>query len=165
AARSHRATPWLWAGVAACALALAATFLPLRLPGPPDPDGPPDLERAESDPLPPSQAPEVALAPDLVLLSHPDLEQLANAEDAVVVDELGLYAWYAARLSRDARSRGGEGDGGRCTSLAAAGGGAGVLPASGRGDRDAATAGAVAHGDAAARSAPAVAGACAVAAS
>src|SRR5690606_27334159 len=111
--RSHRATPWLWAGVAACALALAATFLPLRLPGPPDPDGPPDLERAESDPLPPSQAPEVALAPDLVLLSHPDLEQLANAEDAVVVDELGLYAWYAARLSRDARSRGGEGDGGR----------------------------------------------------
>lgn len=113
AARSHRATPWLWAGVAACALALAATFLPLRLPGSPDPDGPPDLARAESDPLPPSQAPAVPLEPDLVLLSHPDLEQLANAEDAAVVDELGLYAWYAARLSRDARSRGGEGDGGR----------------------------------------------------
>src|SRR5690606_41552636 len=109
----YRAPPWPWAGAAACALALAAPCLPLGRPGSPDPGGPLGLARAGSDPLPPSQAPAVPLEPDLVLLSLPDLEQLANAEDAAVVDELGLYAWYAARLSRDARSRGGEGDGGR----------------------------------------------------
>lgn len=98
-----RRTRWLWAGVAACALALAASFLPLPLRAPSDDGAPADAALAERAPLPPSQAAAAPLQPDLVLLAHPDLEQLANAADAKVVEELGLHAWYAARLSREAR--------------------------------------------------------------
>ena len=107
AARRSRATPLLlWAGVAACVLALAATFLPFRPTAPGDADG-----TAKGVPLPPSQAPTVALEPDLALLSHPDLEQLADPGDATIVRDLDFYAWYAARLSERAQAdAGGAGD-------------------------------------------------------
>lgn len=95
----------LWAGVAACVLALAATFLPFQPLDPGDADG-----TATGIPLPPSQAPTVPLEPDLALLSHPDLEQLADPGDATIVRDLDFYAWYAARLSEDAQANAGGAD-------------------------------------------------------
>ena len=86
--RPRSGRPWLWAGVGACALALAATFLPFR--------APPEAG-AEGSPLPPSQAPTVAIDEDMLLLTHPDLDQLADAGDAALVRDLGLYGWYAAQ--------------------------------------------------------------------
>lgn len=86
----------LWAGVAACVLGLAATFLPFR-PLAPSGDDAPD---AAGIPLAPSQAPVVAMEPELALLAHPDLEQIADAADAAVVRDLDFYAWYAARLAQ-----------------------------------------------------------------
>lgn len=91
----------LWAGVAACALALAATFLPFQAP-----EGVPGAA-AEGTPLPPSEAPTIAIEPDLLLLAHPDLEQLADERDAAVVRDLGFYGWYAAQLA-DGAAGGGE---------------------------------------------------------
>lgn len=90
----------LWAGVGACALGLAATFLPFQSPGP----GGGRDEPSAGVPLAPSQAPVVAMDPELALLAHPDLEQLADAADAPVVRDLGFYVWYAARLAEQAPS-------------------------------------------------------------
>lgn len=96
----------LWAGVAACVLGFAATFVPLRTLAPGSGDQPPG---GTGIPLAPSQAPVVAMEPELALLAHPDLEQLADAADASVVRELDFYAWYAARLAEQASSEPGEG--------------------------------------------------------
>ena len=90
----------LWAGVAVCVLALAATFLPFRAPV-----APPGAA-AQGTPLPPSEAPTVPLEADLLLLTHPDLEQLADQRDAAVMRDLGFYAWYAARLADGAAGEG-----------------------------------------------------------
>lgn len=87
----------LWAGVAACLLALAATFLPLPLPGLGE-GRPREPSRVEAVPLPPYQAPSPSRDPDLVLLAHPDLEQLAAADDAALVRDLAFHSWHAARL-------------------------------------------------------------------
>lgn len=83
----------LWLGVALCAIALAASFLPFRAPG----TGGQPL--AEGTPLPPSEATPVEMDPDMALLAHPDLEQIAAAGDASVVRDLGFHAWYAARMA------------------------------------------------------------------
>jgi hypothetical protein len=48
------------------------------------------------------------MEPELALLAHPDLEQLADAADASVVRELDFYAWYAARLAEQASPGPGE---------------------------------------------------------
>ena len=106
--RRHGTRAVLWAGVAACVLGFAATFLPVRTLVPGSGDQPPG---GPGIPLAPSQAPVVAMEPELALLAHPDLEQLADAADASVVRDLDFYAWYAARLAEQASSGpGADGD-------------------------------------------------------
>lgn len=100
----------LWAAFAASVVALAASFLlPLRLPlRQPPASG--DAGPVEAVPLPPYQAPALARDPDLALLAHPDLEQLAAAADATLVRDLGFHSWHAARLFEQ-RDSGVEGTG------------------------------------------------------
>lgn len=93
----HATRMVLWAGVAACVLALAASFLPFRPSAPGE--GGAGLP-APGVPLAPSEAPVVAMEPELALLAHPDLEQLADATDASMVRDLDFFAWYAARLAQ-----------------------------------------------------------------
>jgi hypothetical protein len=95
--RPGQTIPLLWAGVGACVLALAATLLPFQRPGGAAIDG-----IATGTPLPPSEAPAVALAPGQLLLAHPDLAQIADARDADVVRDLGFHGWYAAQRSATA---------------------------------------------------------------
>lgn len=93
----HGTRSALWAGVAACVLGFAATFLPGRSPAPGEAT---DSPAVAGIPLAPSEAPVVAVEEDVALLAHPDLEQLADGADATVVRDLDFYAWYAARLAQ-----------------------------------------------------------------
>jgi hypothetical protein len=99
ATRRRRALRVLWAAVAACVLAFAATFVPWN------------TFRTNRDPAEPLAATGIPLAPPVspsatyddafALRHHPDLSRLLAGDDALL-RELGFGAWYAARLARDA---------------------------------------------------------------
>ena len=87
----------LWAGVAACALALVATFLlPAGLPA-----------RGEGDPrvsmrvLPAADAPAARYDAAFGLRTERDFELLAAAPAPPPQDEMAFYAWYAAQRERE----------------------------------------------------------------
>lgn len=103
-ARARWLLPLLWAGVAACALALAATFPPLSgllRPGPgatgPD-SGAVHVRRA---PLRELEPPRATFDADFALRTHPDLAQLAAGGEAWL-RELEFHAWHAAQRTTQA---------------------------------------------------------------
>ena len=86
--------PALWIALALCVAGLVASFV--------WPDG---LTRKDDgpastrmSPLPDAATPVARFDSGTALLTHPDFEQLANTEDAAVIDALDFYAWYAAGL-------------------------------------------------------------------
>ncbi len=84
----------LWAAVGACALALAATFLPWRawFPG----EGSANPAPAAAVPLGDAESPDARYDAAFALRHHPDLPRLLAGEDALLRD-LDFGAWYAAR--------------------------------------------------------------------
>ena len=90
----HRTLRVLWAAVAACALGLAATFLPWRAwfhgegTANPAPSSAVELGAADS--------PDARYDAEFALRHHPDLPRLLAGEDALL-RESGFGAWYAAR--------------------------------------------------------------------
>ena len=83
---------WLVAGLGACAMALAASFLwPLPNAGDADP-------RVRAVALPAADAPASMFDAQAATLTHPDFDQLANAALEPVTRELDFNAWYAARM-------------------------------------------------------------------
>lgn len=99
AAPGHRrALRVLWAAVAACVLAFAATFIPW------------DTFRSNRDAAAPLAAKGIPLAPPVspsatydgafALRHHPDLPRLLAGDDALL-RELDFGAWYAARRARE----------------------------------------------------------------
>jgi hypothetical protein len=94
AARRRRTLRLLWAGVGACLLALAATFLPWYawFSG----HGGANPAPAQAIPLAPADAPGANYDAAFALRHHPDLARLLAGEDALL-RELDFGAWYAAR--------------------------------------------------------------------
>lgn len=90
----------LWAAVAACAAALAATFL---WPGanPPADSSP----RIRTVSLPAAEAPASRYDADTARLSDRDFELLLDASDEAVYGDLDFYAWYAAQAAMPAEQR------------------------------------------------------------
>jgi hypothetical protein len=82
--------PALVAGVVACMLAFAATFLV--------DDSGDGAHGAKPRPLP-AAAPLATFDADFALMTHRDFEQLADPGDADLQRDLGFYAWYAARTA------------------------------------------------------------------
>lgn len=81
---------WLWAGVAACAAGLAASFLW------------PYFGNAESGdpritirPLPPARSPAARYDQAMALLTERDFELLAEADPQPPAGDPAFYAWYA----------------------------------------------------------------------
>lgn len=100
-----RAHPWrrplLWAAIATCALAFAATFLPYTT----GRDATPVIRVTT---LPPADPPRARFDADTALLTHRDFDQLsAPTAQQSLAHELAFYAWYAAQ-SADAASPGGS---------------------------------------------------------
>lgn len=89
----------LWAGVALCALAFAASFLPWNWPA-----GTGGDPQVRITPLPPAQTPAARYDRAAALLTEPDFELLAQSEAQPVSDDAGFYAWAA-----QARAGGGDG--------------------------------------------------------
>lgn len=91
----------LRAALALCALALVASFLP------------PDLRfdngslRVQTMALPPAEAPASTFDAGTAVLTHPDLEQLADSRDQALVRDLDFYAWYAAQAASQPGADGG----------------------------------------------------------
>jgi hypothetical protein len=92
--------PSLWAALALCVAAFAATFLW------PDAWRPPagDALRIQRVPLPAVEAPLATFDAETALLGHRDFEQLvfeqsADASDQALVRDLDFYAWYAAGIA------------------------------------------------------------------
>lgn len=88
--------PLLWAGLATCVLAFAATFLrtvPARDPTP----------EISVTALPPADPPLARFDAETALLTHRDFDQLAAppAQQSLARD-LAFYAWYAAQSSAGA---------------------------------------------------------------
>ena len=89
----------LWAAIAACALAFAATFLPYTT----GRDAAPVIRVAA---LPPADPPLARFDADTALLTHRDFDQLsAPPAQQSLARGLAFYAWYAAQ-SADAASQG-----------------------------------------------------------
>lgn len=84
--------PAMVAAAAACLLAFAATFLPAF----DNQAGNAPTSRIEVVPLPPAQAPESTFDARTALLTHPDFELLAAADDEAAASDPGFYAWLAA---------------------------------------------------------------------
>ena len=86
--------PALWIALALCVAGLVATFVW------PGGQGRNDQDPASTQmsPLPDAATPVARFDSGTALLTHPDFEQLANTEDAAVIDALDFYAWYAAGL-------------------------------------------------------------------
>lgn len=85
--------PALWVALAACAVTFVATFLGPKVSG----DG--DLPQIHATPLPAAEAPAATFDAETALLTHRDFEQLADAREAALVQELDFYAWYAAQIA------------------------------------------------------------------
>ena len=110
APRTHVTRRWrrplLWGVLVLCVLAFAATFIrpDARLP-PEDPTA-----RIRRAPLLDADAPAATFDTDTALVSHRDFDQLADNDAAVVVRDLGFYAWYAAEraANADAGTAGGD---------------------------------------------------------
>ena len=99
-ARPRWLLPSLWAALALCAAAFAATFL---WPGTWQPPGG-DALRILRMPLPAAEAPLATFGEETALLGHRDFEQLvfeqsADASDRALVRDLDFYAWYAAGIA------------------------------------------------------------------
>lgn len=96
APRRRRVARGLWAAVAACALALGATFVPwgalLQERDRDDPRSAP----VEGTPLADAQAPARTYDAEFALRHHPELARLLAGEDDLLRD-LDFGAWYAAR--------------------------------------------------------------------
>lgn len=94
AGRRRRTLRLLWGAVGACALALAATFLPWRawFPG----EGNVNPASATAVPLGDAESPDARYDAAFALRHHPDLPRLLAGEDALLRD-LDFGAWYAAR--------------------------------------------------------------------
>ena len=86
--------PALWSGVAACALAFAASFFVLRS-GLPKDDGEPRVLRER---LPPAELPASRFDAQTGLLTDRDFELLL-ADDADGSRDVGFQSWYAAQLA------------------------------------------------------------------
>ncbi len=88
----------LWVGVAACVLALVATFL--------FPTGLPDTGEGDPQvsvrPLAAAAAPAARYDASFGLLTERDFELLAAAPAQPPQDDPAFYAWYAAQRERDA---------------------------------------------------------------
>lgn len=97
-ARRRRALRVLWAAVAACALAFAATFVPWNaIFGDQGDANPPP---AKGVPLAAPASPTATYDDAFALRHHPDLPRLLAGEDALL-RELDFGAWYAARRALD----------------------------------------------------------------
>jgi hypothetical protein len=87
--------PVLWAGVIACALAFAASFLmptsALR-----HVDGEPRIQR---EPLPPVEPPASRVDARTAWLTDRDFEMLLADGDAGATRDVGFQSWYAAQLA------------------------------------------------------------------
>jgi hypothetical protein len=101
---SRRRLALLWAGVGACVLALAATFVPWRALFATRGDAGP--APAAAVPLEGAGTPAARYDDAFALEHHPDLPRLLAGDEALLRD-LDFGAWYAAQ--RDA-ARGGTGD-------------------------------------------------------
>lgn len=86
----------LWAGVAACGLGLAATFLWPFFGGSGEP-GDPEIRIS---PLGAAQAPAARYDAATGLLTEPDFELLAADPASPPADDPGFFAWYAADLAK-----------------------------------------------------------------
>lgn len=95
-ARHRRLRALLWAGVAACGVGLAVTFL-----WPPGWSGEGGDPGIRIRPLGPAQSPAARFDAATALLTERDFEVLAAGPLAPPLDDPAFYAWYAA-------SRGGE---------------------------------------------------------
>lgn len=85
----------VWAVLAACAVALVATFLLPKRDGANAPE-------VRVSALPPAEAPLDTFDADTALLTHPDFDQLAAPPpQAALARDLGFYAWYAAEAGAD----------------------------------------------------------------
>jgi hypothetical protein len=87
--------PALWAAFATCIVALAVTFAWPALQSRPDAPASGGDVRVRRVPLPVAAAPRATFDAAFALRSHPDLEQLATADETLLRD-LDLYAWHAA---------------------------------------------------------------------
>ena len=98
AGRRRRTLRLLWSAVVACALALAATFLPWRawLPG----AGSTNPAPAAAIPLEGAESPDARYDAAFALRHHPDLPRLLAGEDALL-RESDFGAWYASRPAPD----------------------------------------------------------------
>lgn len=95
-ARRRRALRLLWIAVVACALGLAATFLPWNTWF--DGEDGADPAPAAGTPLDAAEAPDARYDAAFALRHHPDLPRLLAGEDALL-RESDFGAWYAARLA------------------------------------------------------------------
>lgn len=94
----RRALRVLWAAVAACVLAFAATFVPWdALRANRDATGP---LAAKGIPLAPPGSPSATYDGAFAARHHPDLPRLLAGDDALL-RELDFGAWYAARRARE----------------------------------------------------------------
>lgn len=94
AARRRRTLRLLWGAVGACALGLAATFLPWRAWF--HSDGSANPAPASAVELGAADSPDARYDAAFALRHHPDLPRLLAGEDALL-RESGFGAWYAAR--------------------------------------------------------------------
>lgn len=82
--------PALSLGLAACVIAFVATYVFDRAG---------DEHRATPRALAPAAPPLETFDGDFALITHRDFEQLATPGDRAFLDDLGFYAWYAARMA------------------------------------------------------------------
>jgi hypothetical protein len=88
-----RRMPLLWAAIATCVLAFAATFLPHTT----GRDATPVIRTTA---LPPAEPPLARFDADTALLTHRDFDQLsASPGQQSLARGLAFYAWYAAQSS------------------------------------------------------------------
>ncbi|MCL1634970.1 hypothetical protein M2650_10050 [Luteimonas sp. SX5] len=98
-ARPRWVSHLLWLGVAACAAALAVSFLWPQPPRQETAGGAPDIRTVS---LPNVEAPAARFDADMALLSDRDFELLLERQDEAVYRELDFYAWYATQTGAEA---------------------------------------------------------------
>jgi len=109
AGRRRRTLRVLWGAVGACALGLAATFLPWRawIHG----EGSANPASAPAVPLGAAESPDARYDAAFALRHHPDLPRLLAGDDALL-RELDFGAWYAAHRASGAAAANAPGAGG-----------------------------------------------------